>query len=62
MSGKRNLPGGPVVKILPSNARGVGSIPGLRTKVPHAMGYNQKLKQNKTKLLLGVGRMGGRDS
>ena len=49
MSGKRNLPGGPVVKILPSNARGVGLIPGPRTKVPHAMGYNQKLKQNKTK-------------
>ena len=46
MSGKRNLPGGPVVKILPSNARGVGLIPGPRTKVPHAMGYNQKLKQN----------------
>ena len=45
MSGKRNLPGGPVVKTLPSNAAGVGSIPGPRTKVPHAMGHNQKKKQ-----------------
>ena len=47
MSGMRNLPGGPVVKILPSNAAGAGSIPGPRTKVPHAMGHNPK--QNKTK-------------
>ena len=60
MSGKRNLPGGPVAKILPSNAGGVGSTPGPRTKVPHAMGYNQK-KKKKT-LLLGVGRIGGKDS
>ena len=60
MSGKRNLPGGPVVKTLPSNAAGVGSIPGPRTKVPHAMGHNQK--QKTTQLLWGVGSLGGRDS
>jgi len=27
---------GPVVKALPSNARGAGSIPGQGTKIPHA--------------------------
>ena len=30
--------GGPVVKNLPSNARDMGSIPGQRTKIPHALG------------------------
>ena len=41
LSGKkqtRDFPGGPVVKTLPSNAGDVGSIPGQRTRVPHAMG------------------------
>ena len=28
--------GGPVAKTSPSNARGVGSIPGQRAKIPHA--------------------------
>ena len=32
-----NFPGGPVVKNLPSNAEGMVSIPGLGTKIPHAM-------------------------
>ena len=32
----RDFPGGPVVKTLPSNARGVGSIPGWEAKIPHA--------------------------
>ena len=27
-----------MVKNLPSNAGNVGSIPGLRTKIPHALG------------------------
>ena len=31
-----DFPGGPVVKILPSNAEGVGSIPGRGTKIPIA--------------------------
>ena len=31
-------PGGPVVKNPPSNARDVGLIPGLGTKIPHAVG------------------------
>ena len=28
----RDFPGGPVVKTFPSNARGMGWIPGLKTK------------------------------
>ena len=31
------FPGGPVVKTLPSNAVGMGFIPGQGTKIPHAM-------------------------
>ena len=30
----RDFPGGPVVKTPPSNAQGVGSIPGWGTKIP----------------------------
>ena len=33
-----DFPGGPVVKNLPANAGDMGSIPGLRTKIPHALG------------------------
>ena len=32
------LPSGPVLKNLPSNAGGMGTIPGQGTKIPHAMG------------------------
>ena len=32
----RNFLGDPVVKTLPSNAGGVGSIPGWGAKIPHA--------------------------
>ena len=31
----RDFPGGPVVKTLPSSARGVGLIPGWGAKIPH---------------------------
>ena len=34
----RNFPGGPVVRNPPCNAGDMGSIPGQRTEVPHAMG------------------------
>ena len=34
----RDFPGGPVVENPPSNAGDVGSIPGQRTKIPHAVG------------------------
>ena len=37
-----NFPGGPVVKTPPSSAWGVGSIPGLGTKIPHAVQRSQK--------------------
>ena len=33
-----NIPGGPVVKNLLSNAGDAGSIPGRGTKIPHASG------------------------
>ena len=39
---KRDLPGGPVVKTLPSNTGDVGSTPDPEAKVPHA-------SQSKTK-------------
>ena len=34
---RREFPGGPMVKSLPCDAGDVGSIPGQRTKIPHAM-------------------------
>ena len=34
--GEGDFPGSPVVKTLPSNAGGVGSIPGWGAKIPHA--------------------------
>ena len=41
-----DFPGGPVVKTLPSNAVGVGSIPGQGIKIPHApWSENQNIKQ-----------------
>ena len=41
-----DFPGGPVVKTLPSNAGGAGSIPGRGTKIPHAsQPKNQSIKQ-----------------
>ena len=44
----RDFPGGPVVKIPPSNTVGAGLIPGWGTKAPHAAGCGQKVKK-KTK-------------
>ena len=34
--GRKDFPGAPVVKNLPSNAGDVGSSPGWGTKIPHA--------------------------
>ena len=34
----RDLPGGPVVKNLPCDARDAGSVVGQGTKIPHAAG------------------------
>ena len=42
----RDFPGGPVVKTSPSNAGGVGLIPGPGAKIPHASWpQNQTIKQ-----------------
>ena len=42
----RDYPGGPVVKTLPSNAGGTGSVPGQGTKVPYTLWLkNQSIKQ-----------------
>ena len=42
----RDLPGGPVVKTLPFNSGGVGSIPGPGAKIPLASRpKQQKIKQ-----------------
>ena len=52
----KDFPDGPVVKTLPFNARDVGSIPGGRTKIPHAIGCGQKLIKKKEQPLLRVKR------
>ena len=39
-------PSSSVVKILPSNAGDVGSIPGLETKIPRATPCGQKKKKH----------------
>ena len=33
----QGLPGSPVIKALPSNAKDAGSIPGQGVKIPHAL-------------------------
>ena len=48
----RDFPGTSVVKTLPSNAGGTGSIPGWGTKIPRATRCDQTLKKEK-----GVGRI-----
>ena len=42
----RDFPRGPVVKTLPSNIGGLGSMPGWGAKIPHASWpKNQNIKQ-----------------
>ena len=41
---KGDFPGSPVVKTLPSNAGGVGSIPGWGAKMPHSSWPKKKKK------------------
>ena len=45
--GLSGLPGGPVDKTLPSNAVGVGSIPGQEAKIPYAFQLKIQNKQQK---------------
>jgi len=42
-----NFPGSSVVRTLPSNAAGAGSIPGQEAKIPHASD-----QRNKTEAIL----------
>ena len=44
--------GSPVVKTLPSNAGGEGSIPGQEAKIPHASGPKTKALKKKKKTYL----------
>ena len=45
-SDKRDFPGDPVVKTLPSNTQGMDLIPGQRPKIPYTSGpKNQNIKQ-----------------
>ena len=41
-----DIPGGPVVKNLPSNAGDMGSVPGWGTKIPNATGQLRPLAEN----------------
>ena len=41
----RDVPGSPVIKTPLSNAEGMGSIPGWRSKAPHASGCGQKFRK-----------------
>ena len=45
----RDFPGNPVVKTSPSNKGNAGSIPGCRSKIPHAS-WPKKKKKKKKKL------------
>ena len=47
----REFPGGPGVMTLPSNAAGIGSIPGLGAQIPYAS-RPKKMKQHKTEAIL----------
>ena len=40
------FPGGSVIKTLPSNTGGEGSIPGQRPKLPHVQGQKKKKKKD----------------
>ena len=43
----QDFPGGPVVKTSPSNAGGVGSIPGRGAKFPHASQPKKRIIKQK---------------
>lgn len=47
------FPGGPLVKTTPSNAEGVGSVPGRGAKIPHMpCGQKHKSKQTNPEAIL----------
>ena len=49
-----DFPGGPVVKTLRFQCRGMGSIPGQGTKIPHSVQCSQKTKKIKKKKRKGL--------
>ena len=50
----KDLPGGPVVKNLPTNAGDSGLIPSLGTKIPHATGKLSSHTKKKANVLIGA--------
>ena len=44
----RDFPSSPVVKPLPSNAEGTGSIPGWGTKIPPATQWGQRKRKDES--------------
>ena len=46
--GSRGVPGGSVAETLPCKAGNVGSVPGQRTKIPHALGRLSPCATTKT--------------
>ena len=48
---RRDFPGNPGVKTLPSNAEGAGSIPGWGVKIPHASWLKNQNINNKINIL-----------
>ena len=47
----RDFPGGPVVKILSSSAKGMGSIPGQGAKISHSSQPKKKTKHETEAML-----------
>ena len=47
----RDFPGGPVIKTSPSNARGMGSIPGQGAKISHSSQPKKKTKHETEAML-----------
>ena len=45
-----DFPGGPVVKIPWFQCRGMGSIPGWETRIPHAVWHGQNILKKKITL------------
>ena len=43
-----DFPGGPVAKILPTSARGIGLIPAWGVEIPHASWPEKQQQQQKT--------------
>ena len=48
-----DFPAGPLVKTWPSNAGGVGSVPGWEAKIPHACEHAKRTK-HKTRSIVAI--------